>query len=555
MRDPVYSLARAAFRLPPSRVRTVARRNDLDVPMSDGTVLLADHWVPDGDTAAPLVLVRSPYGRRSAVGLLNGRFLAHQGFQVVVQSCRGTAGSQGRFDRPFAAEADDGRDTVTWLQEQPFYPGSFATFGGSYLGYTQLALPDEQRSEQFAAVLQIAPTSARDVVLPDGMLALHTVLGWSASTSRGTQNPVRGLLEARRDAGAIKQAGKAAPLVDSYVRVTGERLPHLDAWLAHPSPEDPWWHEQDHAHALQSLSCPVLVQAGWWDAFLEASIEQYRRLAERGTPARLSIGPWSHTTFTLKGAATTLAEAAVFLRAAAGLDAPLGDAPIRLQDSSGQVRLELDTWPDAEQDPQVLYLHGRGLATAPVGDGPAASSFTYDPSDPTPSCGGVAVDPSGGPKDNRRLEARPDVLTFDAPVHAHPTTYLGQPVAELWLSADVPHPQVFVRVNVVDGKGRSVNLADRLVQLDASRSGPGGAPSRISIALPPIFRVVRPGERLRLLIAGGAFPIFARSPGSGEPSATAATFLTASITVHHDDEHPSALRLPEIATPPRDTTT
>jgi hypothetical protein len=57
-------------------------------------VLLADRWVPGGtgDRAQPTVLVRSPYGRRGLVGAIFGRLLAERGFQVVIQSVRGTFG-------------------------------------------------------------------------------------------------------------------------------------------------------------------------------------------------------------------------------------------------------------------------------------------------------------------------------------------------------------------------------------------------------------------------------------------------------------------------------
>ena len=73
--------------------------SDLPVPMDDGSVLLADRWVArdTAATAQPTVLVRSPYGRRSVVGLLFGRLLAERGLQVVVQSVRGTFGSEGEF--------------------------------------------------------------------------------------------------------------------------------------------------------------------------------------------------------------------------------------------------------------------------------------------------------------------------------------------------------------------------------------------------------------------------------------------------------------------------
>ena len=64
------------------------------------------------------------------------------------------------------------------------------------------------------------------------------------------------------------------------------------------------------------------------------------------------------------------------------------------------------------------------------------------------------------------------------------------------------------------------------------------------MTLPPTCLRVRAGERFRLVVAGGAFPRFARSPGTGESPATATTFHVARIAVHHDTEHPSRLALP-----------
>jgi putative CocE/NonD family hydrolase len=548
MPDAIYTLARAALRLPKPKVGGVARRKDLTVPMTDGTVLLADHWIPAGNTKAPLLLVRTPYGRRALIGLIYGRLLAHQGFQVLVQSCRGTAGSQGTFDQPFTAEVDDGADTVAWMRKQPFYPGTFGTVGGSYLGYTQLALPPEAKSDLFAAVLQITPTGTRDMVLPDGNLALHTALGWSTATSRDISGPVRTLKDARRDARVLHEAGLDAPLLETYTRAPGRRLPHLDGWLDHPDASDPWWQAEDRSEGLETFDCPVLVQGGWWDAFLASSLGQYSRLAERGLPVRLTVGPWTHATFSTTAAGQVMLDAARFLRSAAGLDPALSSAPVQLQDSSRHRRIQTDTWPPTlPRDDETLYVTNARLVSEPSTAASGRTSFTYDPTDPTPSVGGITVDLTGGPKDNRKLESRSDVLTFDGPPASTGTTYLGSPTAELWVTADVPNPHLFVRLNVVDKKGRSFNLADRLVRVDLDGSAERGEPTRVEVVLSPMFREMQAGESLRVLIAGGAYPMFARSTGTAEPAATATTFLTAHITIHHDARFPSAVRLPRLA--------
>jgi uncharacterized protein len=51
-----------AWSLPPQR-NFVAIERDVQVPMSDGTVLLADHYLPIISQPAATVLVRCPYGR------------------------------------------------------------------------------------------------------------------------------------------------------------------------------------------------------------------------------------------------------------------------------------------------------------------------------------------------------------------------------------------------------------------------------------------------------------------------------------------------------------
>ncbi|MGO7983511.1 CocE/NonD family hydrolase, partial [Rhizobium johnstonii] len=91
-------------------------RRDVRVPMRDGVDLLADLRLPVGmiDPRTPTIVVRSPYGRRSYVGAI-GSALASHGFPTLVESCRGTFGSGGRF-RPQLDEQRDGIDTHRWVR-------------------------------------------------------------------------------------------------------------------------------------------------------------------------------------------------------------------------------------------------------------------------------------------------------------------------------------------------------------------------------------------------------------------------------------------------------
>ncbi|MBV9923239.1 MAG: CocE/NonD family hydrolase, partial [Pseudonocardia sp.] len=147
-------IATRVLGLPP--VRTAAVRREERIPMRDGAVLLAEHHVPSTEHPLGTVLVRTPYGRRSPLDALSSRVLAVRGYHVLVQSVRGTFGSGGVFD-PMVDEERDGQDTVAWLREQPWFDGRLATYGASYLGWTQWTLMADPPPELRAAVVLVAP--------------------------------------------------------------------------------------------------------------------------------------------------------------------------------------------------------------------------------------------------------------------------------------------------------------------------------------------------------------------------------------------------------------
>ncbi|HSS90187.1 MAG TPA: CocE/NonD family hydrolase [Streptosporangiaceae bacterium] len=111
--------------LPPPATRDLVIEHDLQVPMADGAVLLADRWAPRaGGEALPTAVLHTPYGRRGAFGAGMARPLAERGFQVLIQSTRGTFGSGGAFD-PMRCERDDGLATLCpWRGPAGARPGT-----------------------------------------------------------------------------------------------------------------------------------------------------------------------------------------------------------------------------------------------------------------------------------------------------------------------------------------------------------------------------------------------------------------------------------------------
>jgi putative CocE/NonD family hydrolase len=145
---------------------------------------------------------------------------------------------------------------------------------------------------------------------------------------------------------------------------------------------------------------------------------------------------------------------------------------------------------------------------------PACAEFRYDPADPTPAVGGRLLTPDAGVRDNRRLAARPDVVTFTTPPLDRDLVIAGSARVELDHAADPPHADVFLRLCDVAPNGRAHNVADGM-----RRREPAVGP--LAVELDPCFHRVAAGHRLALLVAGGAHPRFLRNNGTGEPPADA----------------------------------
>ena len=145
--------------------------------MRDGVVLIADHYAPTSASPLGTILVRGPYGRAFPFSVIYAQIYAARGYHVVFQSVRGTFGSGGDFV-PMINEAADAADTVVWLREQPWFTGTFATIGLSYLGYTQWALMSDPPPELAAAVVTVGPHDLHESSWGTGSFALADLLGW-----------------------------------------------------------------------------------------------------------------------------------------------------------------------------------------------------------------------------------------------------------------------------------------------------------------------------------------------------------------------------------------
>ena len=537
-------LAARLVKLPPPQTTNISAERDLAAKMPDGTVLLADRWYPtDASGGRPTVLIRTPYGR-TVMGPL-GRLYAERGYQVVIQSCRGTFGSEGDLV-PVRHEQADGHATLEWVASQPWFDGQLVMWGASYLGMTQWAIAEDPPAFVKALNLQVTASKFRDaIVYPGESFALEMALCWLYQMKyqeSGLATVVRKQLGANR---VVARMADMLPLGTCDTATLGEVSPAFQNWLEHNVPGDPWWDEMDFGRRLEKVP-PSSFVAGWYDLFLPGQVTDYEALRRAGSSARITIGPWTHSSPGLFGEGVR-----------DGLDwfnKQLGEgrgkeprAPVRVYVMGSGTWQDFSLWPPAGES-QNWYLGRWGTLGTEPPDASGHDHYHYNPHDPTPAVGGAGLNfATAGRKDQRRREHRHDVLTYTSPVLIEDLTVIGPLTATLFVRSSLEHTDFFVRLCDVTQKGKSFNLSDGIIRLTPdSVEKDGDGIIRLEISMWPTANTFRAGHRIRLQVSSGAHPLYARNAGTGEPLATGASLRSADQEVFHDAGRPSCITLPVV---------
>ncbi|RSS66745.1 CocE/NonD family hydrolase, partial [Streptomyces sp. WAC06614] len=374
---------RAGWRHLPAKRYEAGYEPGLAVPAADGNPLITDHYFPRAQGAFPTLLVRSPYGRGLPWSAQYGLLLAEQGFHVVLQSCRGTGGSGGAFHL-WRNEAADGRATVAWLREQPWFDGRLGTVGPSYLGYVQWALALDPPPELKAMVVQVGLHDPHALFHAGGALHLETALAVGVGMTyqhRGAAPFVRATLRLQR---RVREVTRAEPLRGAHRTAFGGDVPWLDDIMTRPDGQDPYWSGASVAHAADRLQVPTALIGGWHDVLLGQTLEQYERLRRTGCATSLLIGPWTHTSALQQGWREVFTDGLAWLRA------HLCDDPSGLRSTGVRVHVggedgwrDLDAWPPAAAvTPWYPLADGGLIRQAPADATPPVATFRYDPADP-----------------------------------------------------------------------------------------------------------------------------------------------------------------------------
>lgn len=513
--------------------------------MSDGVELLTDRYYPRGGERLPVILIRSPYGRGHQFRDL-ALIFAERGFQVLLQSCRGTGGSGGSL-RPSFQEEQDGASTIGWLNRQPWYCGRLALLGTSYLGNAAWAAVHSAGPQIAAVTVHATLSDASAETYAFGGFTLEGCLVWTLQLTQpqfsGTvRSLLRGWLPQKHDPQPALPALDSLPLREVDRSVVGRNVPWWQDWVNHAEPGDPFWKPLNFSAGVAAAP-PTAMIGGWHDIFLPWQIKDYAAMQATGRPASITIGPWVHSALAAWGEGV---RQALPLFRAYLLDQPLPlCAPVRLYVMGAEEWRDYDSWPPPDTSPVAFYFSaGGGLSPKPPGPS-EPGCYTYDPADPTPAVHGPrlsGVCPTG---DMAQLESRSDVLLFTAEPLAASLEVIGPVSAELFFRSSLEHTDFFLVLCDVSPNRRSTNVCDGYIRVRPRRPSPLNDGIRhVHIEFWPTAYRFRQGHRIRIIVASGAHPRYARNLGSGEPLGDAVTFHVAHQRIFHDPHHPSQILLP-----------
>jgi putative CocE/NonD family hydrolase len=548
----------------PSRI---AVEIDLAATMRDGTVLRADVYRPVSPGPWPVLLARTPYDKQDPGMLANldPEAAARRGFLVVIQDTRGRHRSEGRWE-PSVHERDDGYDTVRWAAHLPGADGRVCMYGPSYLGHTQWAALISRPPELVAAAPEFTWSDPHDgLVARDGARELGLVTQWTLSLGadvllrRYRAHPA----ELRHRMARLAEA-QAALRTRTYWELPADHLPTLRE-LRLPAPGRPDAPSPLRiANPLPGAIAPTLTVAGWYDAFLQGSLDNHVAAHEADRRSRLIVGPWSHG-----NQSTRIGE--VDFGPSSGADALDGagalrsleldwfddllrpgpsneaEAPAALIFIMGVNRWRhIDRWPPRATKVPWYFHPDRRLSPAPPPEHQQPDAFQHDPANPVPTHGGALLltdDFPAGPLDQREAEQRPDVLAFTSAPLAEALEVVGRVRAHLIAASSAPSTDWIVRLCDVAPDGTSLNITDGVVRVEHAAA----EPREHTIDLWSTAHVFLPGHRLRVQVTSSNFPRWDRNLGGATEIAAASAPLVARQFIFHDAARPSHILLPVTA--------
>lgn len=573
----------AEFR-PPKTDYNYTKRVEM-ISMRDGVKLYTVIVIPKGAAHAPIILTRTPYNAAGRTSRAESPYMLDElpqgddvfvkaGYIRVFQDVRGKYGSEGEYimTPPPAGplnssgidDTTDAYDTIDWLVKNvPESNSKVGMLGSSYEGFT-------------VVMALIHPHPALKVAAPESPM----VDGWMGddwfhygafrqpnldyfteqTTARGRGVPIP--RESRDDYTNFLEKGSAG----DFARAGGlEQLPFWKKVEAHPA-YDAFWQGQalDKIMASVPLKVPVMWLQGLWDQEdMWGAIHCYEAVEPKDANNDknfLVMGPWRHSQVNYDG--YTLGplrwegDTALQFRRDVLLPffnqylldgAPKAETPPVFIYNTGENRWDLlKSWPlscdqGCADKPRPLYFTANGeLSFGNPGNVPSDyDEYVSDPSKPVPYRKRPVVVSDGDAwhhwlvDDQRFVDGRPDVLSYQTPPLDHPVRVSGAPIVNLYASTtgsdsdwvvkliDV-YPGTVPSQPEMGGYELSISLDIFRGRYRASFEHPeaiaANEPLLYRFRLPTVNHVFEPGHRIMVQVQSSLFPLYDRNPQTFVPN-------------------------------------
>ena len=583
------------------------------VPMRDGVKLYTVIVIPKGAKNAPIILTRTPYNakkraERSSSPLMLAMLpladedYVREGYIRVYQDVRGKYGSEGVYEvtRPVRGpwnptETDhvtDAWDTIDWLVKNvPESNGRVGMIGSSYEGFT-------------VAMALLDPHPALKAAVPESPM----INGWMGDDwfHYGAFRQVN--LDYIADQTEQKEAGEGVPRagLDDYTTFLEAGSPgafaaangfdQLGWWrkmAEHPA-YDAFWSDNDLAKQLAAhpSTVPTLWEQGLWDQEdMWGASHAFAALKAAGHESNnwLVMGPWSHSQVNREGRTLGVFKwegdtARAFRH---DMVRPFFEQYLRDGPPANLTRAAVynpaenrwdhfNDWPMAcesgcSQKLKPLYLQaGFGLSFEKPGDGDEGDSYVSDPAKPVPYVPRPVrfSDRESWQtwlvRDQRFVDGRPDVLTYETAVLTQSVKIKGAPIADIVAATTGTDGDFVVKLidvfpedypNQTELGGYELPIGIDIFRgryresFDKPTPIPADAPLHYRFALPNADYEFQPGHRIMVQIQSTLFPLYDRNPQNYVENALLAKpadYRKATVTVKRAGSQASAILLPVV---------
>jgi putative CocE/NonD family hydrolase len=600
------------FALPSGSAPQIARdytatfdKTEVMIPTRDGVRLHTEIYTPKNATEPlPILFERTPYGISSASGRYSSMLSRYNemmtdGYIFVFQDIRGRYASEGKFvmlrpihdpaDTKGVDESTDTYDTIDWLiKNVPHNNGRVGLDGISYDGFlvTMGMINPHAALKAVSEQACMGDTFLGDDFFHNGAFRLSYAFEYAALLESSKEN--FSFSFDRFD--LYDWYLRLGPLSNANAKYFHGSIPSWNDFIAHSNYDD-FWKRHAIAYGLKEPTVPNLNVAGWWDQEdLYGPTALYERLEKFDENNRnyLVAGPWNHGGWG-RGKGDTLGEipfgsdTGIYFRQR--IEAPWfafwlkdkGKLPLEealLFQTGSDSWTSFDSWPPREAQPRNLYFREDGKLSFDAPQAAAAETFdSYisDPAHPVPYRN-RPVDmtyPEDHPgswytwlvQDQRFVDQRPDVLTWQTDALTEDVTVAGKITAKLFASTTgsdsdwiVKLIDVYPEKVATDWKlsGYELMIANEIFRGRFRNSFEKPEPitpnevTPFAIDLHTANHVFKKGHRIMVQVQSTWFPLYDRNPQKFVPNifeAKDSDFQKATQRIYRSKRSPSSVEI------------